>query len=77
MPYVTRWEKRGHEKGLAEGKQVGLQVGQEQGRLQANRESALALLKAQVDPNIIFAATGLRPEDLNPPVDIAQAIPKR
>jgi hypothetical protein len=62
MPYVTRWERRGHEQGLADG------------RLQANRESALTLLKAKVDPEIVFAATGLRPEDLNTS-DIAKPDP--
>ncbi len=68
MPYVTRWERRGHEQGLAEGLQNG--------RLQANRESALTLLKAKVDPEIVFAATGLRPEDLDTS-DIAKPDPKR
>ncbi len=68
MPYVTRWERRGHEQGLAEGLQNG--------RLQANRESALTLLKAKVDPEIVFAATGLGPEDLNTS-DIAKPDPER
>jgi hypothetical protein len=50
---------------------------EKRGQEKANRESALTLLKAKVDPDIIFAATGLRPEDLNPTVDSAQPAPKK
>lgn len=73
MPYMTSWEKRGHEKGLLEGRQEGLLEGRQEGLLEGKRESALNLLKLGViSADQIFAATGLRPEDLNPPADLAK-----
>jgi hypothetical protein len=64
MPYMTSWERRGHEKGLQDGLQEGL--------LEGKRQTALDFLQAGVSPDKIFQVTGLRPEDLNPPVDTAK-----
>ncbi len=65
MPYMTSWEKRGHKKGWQEG------------LLEGKRESALNLLKAGQSADFIFQMTGLRPEDLNPPLDIAKPEPQQ
>ncbi|MEG1987265.1 MAG: transposase, partial [Bacilli bacterium] len=57
--------KEGLREGLKEGKAKGLEEGKEKGKIEAKKETALALLKANIDIEVITKATGLTIKEIN------------